>query len=101
MTRIRPSPPIECNCPCCTGMLFHVAQPPPTRKPRQTDAARYARYKPKVRSLCDDCIAEIHRLGVAVAPLPSPVRWRRTSPEGVTHLCERHKDQRTEQETTT
>lgn len=96
---VKPSPPIECHSRCCTGMLFHLPEPAAQRKPRETPLARYTRYTPRTRSLCEDCITEIHRLGVAVAPLPRPVRWRRSAPSGVTHLCEHHKDIRTEQET--
>lgn len=95
---IKPSPRLECRCPQCTGTLFHLPEPGRSQKPLKTPHARYTRFKPKVRILCDDCIADIHQRGVAVAPLPQPVRWRRTDAAGITHLCQRHKDIRTEQE---
>lgn len=98
MKKIKPTPPVPCHCPACTGALFHM--PPPVKQPRTqtTKVARYARYKPKVRTLCDDCISDIHYLGMALAPLPAVVRWRRTDSDGVTHLCHRHKEERQAQE---
>lgn len=68
------------------------------RRRRATpDGPRYARYKPVTRWLCDDCVATIHALGVAEAPLPRPVRWRRTQRDHpAMHLCDRHKGAREE-----
>jgi hypothetical protein len=70
---------------------------------------RYAPWRFKNRRLCDDCIADIHRIGVALAPLPLTVRWRRTEYVGDprrlerpdvrhTYLCDRHRIQRQESE---
>lgn len=69
---------------------------PPPRMATKPGAARYTRYRPRVRQLCGDCIRLIHVLGVAAAPLPRGVRWRRTAADGVEYLCEIHKDERME-----
>lgn len=89
--------------PCCCDddgdqlSLVHIhVLPKPKRK--ATPGIRYAKFKPRTRQLCADCISDIHRLGVAVAPLPRPVRWRRTDSTGSAYLCEAHKDQRQESE---
>jgi hypothetical protein len=57
---------------------------------------RYAQYRPKTRQLCDDCIAVIHALGPARAPLPRVVRWRRSTADDVLHLCDIHRNERQE-----
>jgi hypothetical protein len=62
--------------------------------PRTTARASYTKFMPKLHRLCDDCVRDIHTRGVAAAPFPAGVRWRRTH-EGVTDLlCNRHKDLR-------
>lgn len=80
--------------------LFDQPEPQrrrPTMAPGPT-APRYAKCNPKQRTLCDDCIRDIHALGQGVAPLPRVVRWRRTDPDGTTTLlCETHKEARKEQ----
>lgn len=95
---IAPSPPIDCRCPHCTGTLFHLPEPGHGQRNGKTPKARYARFKPKTRILCDDCVSDIHQRGIAVAPLPQAVRWRRSDADGVTHLCQHHKDIRTERD---
>jgi hypothetical protein len=69
---------------------------PRPKRGGKSAAVRYAQYKPKTRQLCDDCIALIHALGQGIAPFPRPVRWRRSSPDGVLHLCEAHRSERQE-----
>lgn len=80
--------------------LFTDPGPPPLAPRRMTSppqAARYARFKPRTRTLCDDCTAEIHRLGVALAPYPNRAAWRRTDVDGTVRLiCHRHRDERRE-----
>lgn len=56
---------------------------------------RYQRFKPRTRWLCDDCVRAIHELGVAEAPLPRPVRWRRVDEnDNSMLLCDKHKHNR-------
>lgn len=98
MVKIKPSPRIPCSCQDCTGTLFPVHAP--DRKEKHSPVARYSRYTPRTRTLCDDCIRDIHARGVQVAPLPAGVRWRRSvTGEAPMHLCERHKTERHERET--
>jgi hypothetical protein len=92
----RPGP--ACPHPCCQGALFPLPPRPKPKMAANPQVARYARYRPRVRSLCDDCIRAIHELGIEKAPFPRAVRWRRTAQEGTTHLCEFHKDERMETE---
>lgn len=66
------------------------------RKP--TPGIRYAKVKPKTHQVCGDCVRDIHARGVAVAPYPRPVRWRRTDPDGPMLLCEQHCQARQEAE---
>jgi hypothetical protein len=97
MAKIRPAPRIPCNCPDCTGTLFpfHV----PSTAPKTSPVAKYTRYTPRRRVLCDDCVRDIHERGAAVAPLPAGVRWRRSVPGAdPMHLCERHKTEHLERE---
>lgn len=54
------------------------------------------RYSPRERTLCSDCIADIHHRGAAVAPPPRGVRWRFCVGALTLHLCEIHKNQRLE-----
>jgi hypothetical protein len=77
------------------GELFPVpsgrVRVPKARKATGT-RAKYARIRPRKRTLCDDCVRDIHVRGVAVAPLPQPVRWRRVTTDGeITLLCEAHR----------
>lgn len=70
---------------------------PPKPKPRMAAkpaAPKYARYRLTRRTLCDDCVKLIHLLGVAIAPYPRTVRWRRTHDGGVALLCDAHKEER-------
>lgn len=89
----------DCRCDTCrpSSTLFDL----PHEKPRMraaTPAARYARYTPRRRVLCDDCVKDIHVRGIAVAPPPRGVRWKRTDADGTQNLCEQHKDRRQETE---
>lgn len=90
---------VPCACDQDGDQLSLVCLPvAPKKKRKPTPGIRYARFKPKTHQVCADCIADIHARGVAVAPYPRPVRWRRTTPEGSIHLCEQCKDHRQEQE---
>lgn len=96
--KVRPLPPPcydpNCTCPGRDKPGVHY-------RPQLTAAAvkpKYAKYLPKVRTLCDDCIQDIHVQGFAVAPPPRPVRWRRTDANGSIRLCEKHKESRQENE---
>jgi len=61
--------------------LFPVTEP--YRKPvRKSTRVSYVAINPRQRTLCHDCIAAIHHLGVAVAPPPRQVRYRRTDIDG-------------------
>ncbi len=66
---------------------------PPPRMAASPAAGRYrfARYKPRIRTLCAQCIRLIHALGPSVAPLPQPVRWRVTRGPLTEDYCEQHK----------
>jgi hypothetical protein len=76
------------------GSLFDLPGPPPRMATRPA-AAVYTRHRPVARWLCDDCTATIHRLGQAEAPLPRPVRWRRTrAGEPPLMLCDGHRAER-------
>lgn len=89
---------IGCSCDTDGDQLALLHAHVPARpKPRPTPGVRYTKYRPRTRQLCADCITAIHQLGVATAPLPRPVRWRRTG-DTTDLLCEQHKDQRQEQE---
>jgi hypothetical protein len=71
--------------------------PKPRRRPIEPDAARYQRFKPKRRTLCMDCIRDIHERGIAVAPLPQVASWRRVTGNGdVDLLCDKHRRVRSE-----
>lgn len=96
---MRQPEPIRCVCHGDGDQLslIHIACAP-KKKHKPTPGVRYARYKPKVHTVCGDCIADIHQLGVAVAPLPRPVRWRRSDADGALPLCEAHKEHRQEVE---
>ncbi len=66
------------------------------KKPTRSRAGVFTRYRPRTRQLCGDCITDIHARGVAVAPLPAPVRWRALIGSAEHLLCERHKTERQE-----
>jgi len=74
--------------------LFDSPAPPPKRRRAQPTTARYAKIKPKHRTLCDDCCRAIHELGQALAPYPRHAVWRRTDAAGAVLLCQAHKDER-------
>lgn len=77
--------------------LFNVDVPPKRVRMRaEPSKARYTRWRPRTRQLCADCMQDIHERGIAVAPLPNPVRWRRTFGVESMGLCERHKSERLE-----
>lgn len=57
----------------------------------QAPAARFTRFRPRTRTLCAECIREIHRLGPGVAPLPRPVRWHLHRGALTEAICEKHK----------
>lgn len=82
------------------GELFDDFRPLPVKAKKMPAGVRYSRTKFKRRTLCDDCMAAIHELGIEVAPAPFPVRWRRTDDTNKTiHLlCEIHKRERLEAE---
>jgi hypothetical protein len=76
--------------------LFDIPDRPVVwRKPPRTGGRpSYVAYRPRVRRLCDDCIADIHARGFGVAPRAMAVQWRRTH-EGVSvYLCGRCKERR-------
>lgn len=73
------------------------AAPAKARKaPAKPEAVKYQRVQPKRRTLCADCIRDIHNRGVAVAPFPGAVRWRRIEAGRIDLLCERCKTTRVE-----
>lgn len=81
--------------------LFDLPSRPPVRVPKPSanpGKAAYTRSHPRVRTMCDDCIEDIHRRGVAVAPFPQVVRWRRRAGDDVKQLCEKHKQLWTERD---
>ena len=80
--------------------LFPVneRQTPRTRpKPRNPGVATYTKHSPKRRTLCDDCIRDIHERGWLVAPPALTVRWKVTVVGGLFGtghtdlLCDPHK----------
>jgi hypothetical protein len=70
------------------------AKPPPGRKPPA--GVRVNRYSPRTRVLCSDCVTTIHQLGLLLAPVPRPVRWRVSVGALSLLLCEAHKIERLE-----
>lgn len=77
--------------------LFSLpGEDPPPRMSVPPKAAVFARYRPRTRQLCFDCVADIHARGQAVAPLPASVRWRALIGSANYLLCERHKVHRQE-----
>lgn len=90
---------LPCACDTDGDQLSLLCLPVAPKKQRKpVDGVRYAAVKPKTHTPCADCIADIHARGVAVAPYPRPVRWRRTDADGPMLLCEMHKDARQERE---
>lgn len=77
-------------------MLPNMPPDPPVNRKKTPPGIRATRYKPRTRQLCADCVSAIHLLGVAYAPLPSPVRWRVSYSAVTFSLCDFHKDQRVE-----
>jgi len=70
------------------------------RRRQNVDTVHYTKYKPRRRTLCNDCVRDIHERGIALAPYPGVVSWRRVSADGVIDLlCDRHKRGRTGDET--
>ena len=72
---------------------------PEERKPVPKMATRprkpiYAKVAPKRRTLCHDCIADIHAQGWLVAPPAVAAKWRRSVPGSSMLLCTRHKEWR-------
>lgn len=81
------------------GELFPSPCPAAQPKPRKAGngKAKYTRFQPRRRTLCDECVRDIHERGVAVAPFPQSVRWRRVATDGaVLLLCEAHRRARME-----
>jgi hypothetical protein len=81
--------------------LFNSPAPPPKRRPTApvSTSVRYSRIRPARRTLCDDCCADIHELGQALAPYPRRALWmRRTGGDRPARLCQSHKDKRCEDE---
>jgi hypothetical protein len=80
------------------GELFSLPPRPGNRRAPKlataSAAARYTRYRPTRRVICDDCIRDIHARGVDVAPYPKSARWRRTCGADIDHLCDPHKQSR-------
>jgi hypothetical protein len=77
--------------------LFDAVGTPRPRK-RAAAGVRYVRHVPRWRTLCDLCIADIHRHGQGVARFPGAVRWRRIDGDGTTAICEQHKQECEESE---
>lgn len=61
-------------------------------KPQKLSGVKYSKCRPARRTLCHDCIRDIHTRGVAIAPLPRAVMWRRVDVESgeVDLLCDNH-----------
>ena len=76
---------------------FDVQLPPPPRTPKpelgRPERIRYTRFKPRVRTLCHDCVRDIHERGIHIAPPPLTVSWKRLSSHGEDLICEQHKRQ--------
>ncbi len=70
------------------------APPPKLRKAIPPDTARYQRFSPRYRTLCDDCTRDIDRRGVTMAPLPTGAAWKRITSDGTEVLCDRHRRER-------
>ncbi len=72
--------------------------PADTQQPGGTppEGVTRRRYTPRTRGLCGDCIADIHRLGAAVAPYPQASRWQVSRGSLTLHLCDRHTTERLE-----
>jgi hypothetical protein len=74
-------------------MLPNMPPDPPVNRRKTPPGIRATRYKPRTRQLCSQCTALIHEVGVARAPLPSPVRWRVSVGALTVLLCETHKNE--------
>jgi hypothetical protein len=64
----------------------------PKQAPMSVDIERvyFRKYRSRTRTLCDQCIKDIHERGIAVAPLPQPVMWKHATGNIVELLCDRH-----------
>ncbi len=81
------------------GELFDMpSRRPPPRMAARPSKPMYTKFKPVIRTLCHDCVRDIHERGVDVAPFPSTVRWRRTHNGHIDLLCERHKIERVDRD---
>jgi hypothetical protein len=68
---------------------------PPPRGERRVDGRGYlTRFRSKVRALCHDCVVDIHRHGQGRAPLPRVARWKLVDDQGLTLLCDLHRQLR-------
>lgn len=75
---------------------FDVPLPPPPRGPKPRNnrgQVRYVKFKPRVRTLCHDCVRDIHERGIHIAPPPLTVSWKRHFLDDVDLICEQHKRQ--------
>jgi len=68
------------------------------KQQRVSPSIRYSKIRPRHRILCDDCCLDIHKLGQMLAPLPRRASWRRTDKAGSMSLCQAHKDERHDDE---
>lgn len=66
----------------------------PSRSAGKPRRAVFARYRPRTRQQCGDCMTAIHK---KVQRAPEPVRWRALIGAATHLLCERHKNLREEQ----
>lgn len=85
------------------GRVVRYTEPPLPEMPPDPPAStsppvgvHVARFKPRTRQLCSDCVALIHAVGVGGAPYPSSPRWQVCIGALVLHLCEEHKTKRVE-----
>jgi hypothetical protein len=69
-----------------------MPQPPPRRPKVKVPGTVVARIRSQ--RLCDDCCKDIHVRGQAVAPYPRLARWRISTADSLTRVCERHKEER-------
>jgi len=58
--------------------------------PKARPARRVARFRSKNRTLCGDCCALIHALGVELAPFPRAAKWRVSTGTTIAYLCDLH-----------
>ncbi len=65
---------------------------PPPKPARRAKGSAMAVTRIRTQRLCDDCCADIHRLGQAAAPYPRGARWRISTTELLVRVCEKHKE---------